>query len=88
MENLLKLSEETLNEIVDQEARKLVGTCLKRIEIPMEIKERTGKEVILNKEELENVKSQLKNLIYESMRTVRDMVRVSGKESIRLVIKK
>jgi hypothetical protein len=88
MENLLKLSEATLNEIFDQEARKLVGTCLKRIEIPIEIKIKEGKEVIFNKEELENIKAQLKNLIYESMRTVRDMVRISGKESIRLTIKK
>lgn len=87
-ESKITLTEGILNEIIDQEARKLVGTCLKRIEIPMEIKVKEGKEVILNKEELENIKAQLKNLIYESLRTVRDMVRISGKEPIRLTIKK
>ena len=50
MDNRLKLTEETLNQIIDQEARKLVGTCLKRIEIPIDIKIKEGKEIILNKE--------------------------------------
>jgi len=84
MDNRLKLTEETLNQIIDQEARKLVGTCLKRIEIPIDIKIKEGKEIILNKEELENVKAQLKNLIYESLRTIRDTVRTVGKEAIQL----
>lgn len=87
MDNRLKLTEETLNYIIDNEARKLVGTCLKRIEIPIEIKVKEGKEVILNKEELENIKSQLKNLIYESLRTIRDIIRINGKDSISLTIK-
>jgi hypothetical protein len=84
MDNKIKLTEETLNQIIDNEARKLVGTCLKRIEIPIEIKIKEGKEVILNKEELENLKAQLKNLIYESLRTIRDIIRITGKESINL----
>ncbi len=88
MDSRLKISEETLNYIIDQEAKKLVGTCLKRIEIPLEIKEKEGKELILNKEELENVKSQLKNLIYESLRTIRDMIRINGKEAVSLTIVK
>jgi hypothetical protein len=87
VDNRLKLTEETLNYIIDNEARKLVGTCLKRIEIPIEIKVKEGKEVILNKEELENIKSQLKNLIYESLRTIRDIIRINGKDSISLTIK-
>jgi len=82
MDNRLKITEETLNKIIEQEARKLVGTCLKRIEIPIDIKIKEGKEIILNKEELENVKAQLKNLIYESLRTIRDMIRINGKDSI------
>jgi hypothetical protein len=87
MDNRLKISEEILNLIFEQEAKKLVGTCLKRIEIPLEIKEKQRKELILNYEELENVKSQLKNLIYESLRTIRDIIRINGKDSISLTIK-
>jgi len=84
MDNKIKIEESILNQIIDNEARKLVGTCLKRIEIPVEIKIKEGKEIILNKEELENLKSQLKNLIYESLRTLRDIIRINGKESINL----
>ena len=84
MDNRLKISEETLNQIIDQESKKLVGTCLKRIEIPLEIKSKEGKELILNEKDLENLKAQLKNLIYESLRTIRDMIRINGKESISL----
>jgi hypothetical protein len=86
MDNKLKISEEVLNQIIEQESKKLVGTCLKRIEIPLEIKSKEGKELILNEKDLENLKAQLKNLIYESLRTIRDMVRINGKESISLTI--
>ena len=84
MDNRLKISEETLNQIIDQESKKLVGTCLKRIEIPLEIKSKEGKELILNEKDLENLKAQLKNLIYESLRTIRDIIRINGKEGINL----
>jgi len=87
MDNRLKITEETLNQIIEQESRKLVGTCLKRIEIPINIKIKEGKEAILNNEELENLKEQIKNLIYESLRTIRDIIRINGKDSISLTIK-
>ena len=84
----IKIDEGTLDYIIKQESIKLVGTCLKRIEIPLEIKEKTGEKLVLNKKELENVKSQQKNLIYESLRALRDMIRINGKEPINLTIKK
>jgi hypothetical protein len=72
MENKLKISEETLNYIIDQESRKTVGIILKRYEI------------IDDKEVL---KKEIKELIYESFRNVRDIIRVNGKDSISLTKK-
>lgn len=86
MNDLLKITENTLNLIIKNESNKLVGTSLKRIEIPIDIKRKEGKPIVLNEEELENLKSQLKNLIYESLRTVRDMINTVGKEPINLTI--
>ena len=68
----LKISEETLNGLIDQEARKMVGIALKRFELI---------------EDKEILKKELKEIIYESFRNVRDMIRTVGKESIYLVIK-
>jgi hypothetical protein len=73
MDNRLKLTEETLNQIVDQEARKTVGIALKRFELI---------------EDKETLKKELKEIIYESYRNVRDMVRAVGKEAINLTIQK
>jgi hypothetical protein len=70
MDTRLKLTEETLNQIVDQEARKTVGIALKRFELI---------------EDKETLKKELKEVIYESFRNIRDMVRAVGKESINLV---
>ena len=69
MDNKLKISEETLNQIIDQESKKIVGKCMKRFELSD------------NKDE---IKSQVKELLYEFMRDLRDLIRVSGKESINL----
>jgi hypothetical protein len=69
MDNKLKITEETLNYIIDQESKKIVGKCMKRFELSD------------NKEE---IKSQVKELLYEFMRDLRDLIRVSGKESISL----
>jgi len=69
MDNKLKLSEETLNYIVDQEARKTVGIILKRYEFI---------------EDKEVLKKEIKEILYEAFRNLRDMIRVNGKESIRL----
>jgi CRISPR/Cas system-associated endonuclease Cas1 len=73
MDNKLKLSEEVLNTVIDQEARKTVGIIMKRYEF------------IQDKEVL---KKEIKEIIYESFRNVRDMLRINGKEAIRLEIKK
>lgn len=69
MDTRLKLTEDTLNQIVDQEARKTVGIALKRFELI---------------EDKEVLKKELKEIIYESFRNIRDMVRAVGKESINL----
>jgi hypothetical protein len=73
MDNRIKLTEETLNQIIDQEARKMVGIALKRFELI---------------EDKEVLKKELKEVIYESFRNVRDMVRTVGKEAINLTIQK
>ena len=73
MDTKLKLSEEVLNTIIDQEARKAVGIIMKRYEF------------IQDKEVL---KKEIKEIIYESFRNLRDMIRVNGKESINLTIQK
>ena len=69
----LKISEETLNGLMEQEARKMVGIALKRFELI---------------EDKEVLKKELKEIIYESMRNVRDMIRAVGKEAIHLSITK
>ena len=69
MDNRLKITEETLNYICDQEAKKIVGKCMKRFELSD------------NKEE---IKSQVKELLYEFMRDLRDLIRINGKDSISL----
>ena len=72
MDNRLKISEEALNYIIDQESKKIVGKCMKRFELSE------------NKDE---IKAQVKELLYEFMRDLRDMIRVNGKESIKLTRK-
>jgi len=69
-DNRLKFTEEALNFIIDQEARKTVGIILKRHEFI------TDKEIL---------KKETKETLYEAFRNLRDMIRVSGKESIHLV---
>lgn len=73
MDNRLKIPEETLNYICEQEAKKIVGKVCKRFELSE------------NKEE---IKSQVKELLYEFMRDLRDIIRINGKEAINLTIQK
>jgi hypothetical protein len=73
MDNKLKISEETLNYIIDQESRKTVGIILKRYEF------------IDDKEVL---KKEIKEILYESFRNLRDMIRINGKEGVSLTIVK
>jgi len=68
----LKISEETLNGLMEQEARKMVGIALKRFELI---------------EDKEILKKELKEIIYESFRNVRDTIKTVGKEAIHLTIK-
>jgi hypothetical protein len=69
MDNRIKITEETLNNIFDQEAKNIVGKCMKRFELSE------------NKDE---IKKQLKEVLYEFMRDLKNIIRVTGKESIRL----
>jgi len=72
MDNKLKISEETLNYIIEQEAKKWVGIIMKRYEII---------------EDKEVLKREIKELLYEMFRNLRDMIRINGKESIHLINK-
>ena len=69
MDNKLKISEEILNQIIDQEARKTVGIILKRYEFI---------------EDKEVLKKEIKEILYEAFRNLRDMIRINGKEGISL----
>jgi len=69
MDNKLKFTEEALNYIIDQEARKTVGIILKRYELI---------------EDKEVLKKEIKEILYEAFRNLRDMIRINGKEAINL----
>ena len=71
MDNRLKLTEETLNQIIDQEARKTVGHILKQYELI---------------EDKNLLKAEIKEILYQSFRNVRDIIRITGKEAINLTI--
>ena len=73
MDNRLKINEETLNLICEQEAKKIVGKVCKRFELS---------------NDKEAIKSQVKELLYEFVRDLRDTIRINGKEAINLTIKK
>jgi len=72
MENKISLSESLLNQIFQQESSKLVGKCLKRFELSD------------NKEE---IKKQVKEILYEGLRDIKDYIITYGKEAINLTIK-
>jgi len=66
------IDEQLLNIIFQQESSKLVGKCLKRFELSD------------NKEE---IKKQIRELLYEGLRDIKDIIIINGKESIRLTKK-
>ena len=66
------IDEQLLNIIFQQESSKLVGKCLKRFELSD------------NKEE---IKKQIRELLYEGLRDIKDIIIINGKESIRLTNK-
>lgn len=73
MDNRLKIEESTLNYICQKEASKIVGKCMKRFELS------NDKEVI---------KSEIKELLYEFVRDLRDIIAINGKEAIHLINQK
>jgi len=73
MDIKLKIDETVLNYIMDQESKKIVGKVCKRFELSD------------NKEE---IKKQVKEILYEFMRDLRDNIRINGKEAIDLKIQK
>ena len=72
MDTRLKIDENTLNYICQKEANKIVGKCMKRFELT------DNKEII---------KAEIKELLYEFMRDLRDLLVINGKESINLINK-
>lgn len=87
MDNELKITEKNLNAIFDQESKKTVGKACKRFEIPIETKKEKGEKIIFNESELIQIKKQVKELLYEALRDLRDIIRIVGKESIHLINK-
>ena len=69
MENKINISENLLNQIFQQESRKICGTIMKRYEII---------------EDKEVLKKEIKELIYEAYRNLRDIIIMYGKDSINL----
>ena len=63
------LTEEQLKQIFDQESKRIVGTCLHRFESHTDPVEQ---------------KKAIKDVIYENLRVLRDMLILNGKESILL----
>jgi hypothetical protein len=69
MEIKVVIDEKLLNQIFQLEAVKLVGKCLKRFELT---------------DDKDLIKKEVKELLYEGLRDIRDMLAIYGKESIRL----
>ena len=69
MNNKIIIDESMLRQIFDLESKKTVGTCLKRFEIHSNP---------------EDQKKAIKEVLYENLRNIQDMIILYGKESIRL----
>ena len=67
------LTEEQLKQIFEQESQRIVGTCLRRFETHTDPKEQ---------------KKAIKDVLYENLRVLRDMIIINGKEAIKLEHKK
>jgi hypothetical protein len=72
MDARLKIEENILNYIINQESKKIVGKVCKRFELS------NDKEII---------KKEVKELLYEFMRDLRDLLVINGKEAIHLINK-
>ena len=69
MEIKIITSESLLNYIFQQESQKLVGKCMKRFELS---------------DDKEEIKKQVKEILYEGLRDIKDIIILNGKESIKL----
>ena len=69
MDNKLKIDEKLLIYICQKESNKIVGKCMKRFELS------NDKEVI---------KVEIKELLYEFMRDLKDILVINGKDAINL----
>jgi hypothetical protein len=63
------VDESLLRQIFDQESKKVVGICMKRFEIH---------------NNSEDQKKAIKEVLYESLRNILDIIILNGKESISL----
>jgi len=69
MDNKLIIDEKLLNFICQKEANKIVGKVCKRFELS---------------DDKETIKKEIKELLYEFMRDLRDLLTINGKEAIHL----
>lgn len=64
----ITIDEGFLRTLINKESNKIVGKCLKRFDISVENKE------VLNISDINNLKSQIKNVLHESLRDVIDII--------------
>jgi len=72
MEIKVIISESLLNYIFQQESQKLVGKCMKRFELS---------------DDKEEIKKQIKEILYEGLRDIKDIIVLNGKEAVKLTRK-
>jgi len=69
MDTKIKIEENLLRQIFEQEAKKIVGICMKRFEIH---------------NNPEDQKKAIKEALYENLRNILDILIINGKENITL----
>jgi hypothetical protein len=69
MKNKIVMDENLLHKIFEDESKRIVGTCLKRFETHSNPEEQ---------------KRAIKDVLYENLRVLRDMIIAYGKEAINL----
>jgi len=72
MEIKIIITENLLKQIFEQESKRIVGTCLHRFE---------------SHSNPEEQKKAIKDVLYENLRVLRDMIILNGKEGIKLTKK-
>jgi len=71
-----KIFQSLSNYLIEQESRKLIGKCLKRFDIELEkAYQENRKELTI--EQVKNIKSQIKEIMYEWLRDFRDSLNAS-----------